>query len=580
MVSVGQLGTPGDSASSGERPSINFYLPVFRSMRTVRFRALVNVSSAVDGNSTVTVSSAGIPRWSTSVGELRKHPQVDIALPLPKLPSHTIDVSIVGAFSHIGDDICSRYDPSSLFMVVKQGAGFVIDYDPEASSIAGFLERFDGNLTIVAPPGSSSERLRSAVQLAYQLRQLYRWRGADIVLRSSIDPKTRNVVLGDFKTDLAVHRNILEVGPKGITLLDRQIDPLLITTAVDASQLGPIGPTTTASSSLSLGDLGLTTETATGSHAVFSMPLNIGRIGGLPKGLRFFASIAHTAIAADERGTVELTMNGALVDSIPLIKERGRQDVVFPIPSDLVASANDVRLTVNYDAKRDCHVGLPNYTTTLDEGAAFRWTGVDHYTLSVGEFFRSAAGRVAVLIADDRQVPYAFSLLATLGQGNANLASVTVLPFDGGIPRGYDAVIVVAPPDRLSGLSLPVVADGRQFTLGRGLPPLTASYDDAFGVLETTRSGDTPVLVASYWKDLDAASGLGDLGYATIADQTDRAFLFRGRQLLYASTGPHVRDLPQEPLLRFALPIAIGFVVLLCAVVFAARRKRLGGRAA
>jgi hypothetical protein len=87
-------------------------------------------------------------------------------------------------------------------------------------------------------------------------------------------------------------------------------------------------------------------------------------------------------------------------------------------------------------------------------------------------------------------------------------------------------------------------------------------------------------LVASYWKDLDAASGLGDLGYATIADQTDRAFLFRGRQLLYASTVPHVRDLPQEPLLRFALPIAIGFVVLLCAVVFAAGRKRLGGRAA
>ena len=158
VITVGQLGTPGDLASTGARPSMNFYLPVFRSVRSVRFRAVINVSSAVDANSTLTLSSGGVPRWSISVGDLRKHPKIDVPLALPVLPSHTIDVSLLGAFAHVHDDICSRYDPASLFMVIKQGAGFVIDSDSEPSSISGFLERFDGDLAVVVPPGTSIQQ--------------------------------------------------------------------------------------------------------------------------------------------------------------------------------------------------------------------------------------------------------------------------------------------------------------------------------------------------------------------------------------------------------------------------------------
>ncbi len=578
MVTVRQLGSPGDPAVRGDRPTLNFYLPVFRSVRAVRFRATLSVSPAVDPNSTITVSSGGTPQWSTSVENIRKHPVIDIPLPLPQSPSRTVDVSIAGAFAHIGDDICSRYDPSSLYLIVKRGAGFVVDSEPLPSTIAGFLEVYSGDVAIVAPPGSSSERLRTAVQLAYQVQQLYRWRGAGVVLRSSVESNARNVVLGDFKTDLAVRGNVLEVGPTGVDLLERQIDPLLITTAVDFAQVAPVAADATQSQ-LSLRDLGLTTETAPGDHVVFSSPLNIGRIGGLPQGLRFVAAIAHTALEGDERGTVELTINGALVDSVPLVTKRGRQDIEFPISSNLVASANDVRLAVNYDAKRDCHVGTPTVTTTLYDDAYFRWDSVVRYTLSVGEFFRSAAGRMAVLIEDDRDIPYAFSLLSTIGSGNPNVTSVTVLPFNGTLPKGYDAVIVVASLNRLSGFALPLVSDGQGFKLGKGAPPLSARYQDAFGILETTRVGDAPVLVASYWKDLDATSGLGDLGYATIADQTDRVFMFRGSDALYASTAPRVRDLPQPILLRAALPITAGVVVLFSGVLFLARRKRTGGRA-
>ncbi|HXP94894.1 MAG TPA: hypothetical protein VN905_15580, partial [Candidatus Binatia bacterium] len=338
MVTVRQLGSPGDPAVRGDRPTLNFYLPIFRSVRAVRFRATLSVSPAIDPNSTITVSSGGTPQWSTSVENIRKHPVIDVPLPLPQLPSRTIDVSIAGAFAHIGDDICSRFDPSSLYLIVKRGSGFVVDSEPVPSTISGFLEVYSGDVAIVVPPGSSFERQRTAVQLAYQLQQLYRWRGAGVVLRSTADPNARNVVLGDFKTDLAVHGNVLEVGPSGVNLLKREIDPLLITTAVDSAEVGPVAAAA-SQSRLSLMDLGLTTETASGDHVVFSAPLNIGRIGGLPQGLRFVASIAHTALEGDERGTVELTINGALVDSVPLVTKRGRQDIEFPISSDLVASA-------------------------------------------------------------------------------------------------------------------------------------------------------------------------------------------------------------------------------------------------
>jgi hypothetical protein len=577
-VTLEQLGTPGDSTSRGARPSLTFYLPVFRSVRSVRFRAIVRISPAVDPHSTLTVSSGGTPQWSTSVESLRKRPVIDIPLPLPDPSVRTLDVSISGAFAHVDDDICSRFDPASLYFVVAQGSGFVVGLQPSTSTISGFLEVYGGDVAIVVPPGSSSERQDAAVRLAYQLEQLFRWRGARVQLRSSIDPKAQNVLLGDFKTDLSARGNVLEVGPKGVDLLRREIDPLLITAVVDAAQSSP-SATATRGSYVSLTDLGLTTETQPGDAAAFSIPFNIGQVGGLPAGLRFVATLAHTALEGDDRATIELKINGALVDSLPLITKRGRQDVDFPIPAELVSSSNDVRLSVNYNTKHDCRAAEPTFTTTLFDDAHFQWDGITQYTPSVGDFFRSAAGRIAVLISDDQLVPYAFSLVATIGSGNANIKTLDVLAYDGTIPKNYDAVIVVAPLDRLSKLVLPLTQRGDGFALGDGAPRIVARYQDPFALLQTTRAGGVPVLVASYWKDASVTAGLGDFGYTQIAGQTDRVFMFRGSDALYASTGPRLRDLPQPLLLRAALPISGGAIAMLCGVIFIARRKRVGGRA-
>jgi hypothetical protein len=382
-------------------------------------------------------------------------------------------------------------------------------------------------------------------------------------------------VLGDFQTDIALRGNSLEVGANGDALLSREIEPLLITTGVDAAKVPPEAVARDGSR-LSLADLGIPAQTQSGGNPSFSIPFNTGLLGGLPNGVGLTVSLAHTALGPVERGSISLFVNGVLVDSVPLNPD-GRQTADFAIPSSLVASANDVRVRVDYDIARDCHTAFPNVTTTLFDDTSFRWSSVSAYTFGVGDFFRAVSGRVAVLVDGDRNVPYAFELLSTLGIGNASITTLDVLPFDGHIPKGYDAAIVVAGLDRFPGWPLPLTSQGAQFTLGDGAPPMSATFTDPFAVLQTARIDGTQTLVASYWKNDAPTVGFPDLGFETLATQTGRAFVFRDGHDLYASTAPRKREVSQPFVARAGIPIAGAVGLLLFLVIMLARRKRTGG---
>jgi len=575
-LSAGQLGVRGDQVSYGARPSISFYLPVFRSARSIRFVATLRVSPAVDPHSTVTVSSGGIPLLTVTVDALRRNPVVAVNVPLPQAPQRIADVTVSGAFSHIDDDVCSRYDPNSLYFVLDRSTSFSVATGPAIATIAGFLETYSGNIAIVVPPNAGLQRRLAAVRLAYVVEQLYRWRHAAAELRTTPDPNARNIFLGDFVTDLAVRGNTLEVGPQGDALLNREIDPLLITSGVDSAQVSA-SAAQRSRSTISLADLGMTAQTQGGTNPSFSLPFNLGFAGGLPNGLRLSVDFAHTALGAAERGTIGVTINGQLVDSVPLTSGSGRQNVDFVIPAESIAAANDVRVRVDYDVPRDCHISPPNLTTTLFDSTHFHWDSVTPYTYSVGDFFRAASGKMAVLVDGEQNVDYAFALLSTLGTGNPEVATVDVLPFDGTVPKGYDTAIVVAGLDRLSGWPLPLATNGNTFTLGDGAPPLQAGFADPFGVLETARVGGTQTLVASYWKDARPTGGLAGIGFDALGAQTGRAFMYRGEEDIYASTAPRPRDVSQPFLVRAVVPVAVLVVGVLVLVIALARRKRSGG---
>ncbi|MBV8151894.1 MAG: cellulose biosynthesis cyclic di-GMP-binding regulatory protein BcsB [Candidatus Eremiobacteraeota bacterium] len=578
-VTLNELGFPGDQTAFGPYSALTFYLPVYRTLRTVHFQARLKLSPLIDAQSQITVTSAKIPLWSASVDYVRKHPFIDVPLPVPAAPESAVEATLRGSFVHVDDTlVCSRFDPSLLFMDVQDGH-YAVDYDPGADgTIAGFLQSYsDRNLNIVVPPGSSFQRQRAALRIVYEIEQLYRWRHGLAALRSSIDPKARNIVFGDYPFDVAAVGDTLEVGPSGDDLLDREIDPLLITSAVQAAKVRAF-PSPPPNGMLSLRDLGLHTQTLVGDGPSFVIPFNLGRVGGLPMGLRLDTSVVHTALASGERGTINLTINDQLVDSFP-IAATGRQRVEFPIAPELVAAANDLRLTVNFDASRDCHVAPPFHQTTLFQNSAFHWNSVTPYTPSVGDFFHAVAGHVAVMLDDERLLPYAFDVLRTLGTGNSLIESIDVIGFTRSIPGKYDSVIAVTSLDRLRSWNLPLASDRQGFVINAGGPEVAAQYRDAFGVLETARVDNRPVMVASYWGDPRATDGFWKFSYRLLSDQTDRVFIFRGDRALYASTVPRPRELPTPFLIRWLWWILVLVVLLALLVVFLARRKRKAGTA-
>ena len=270
-----------------------------RALRAVNFRASLRISPAVDGGSTVTVSSGGTPLFSTTVDAIRKHNLIDLSVPIPDAPARVVDVSISGSFAHTNDERCSRYDPSSLFLIVEKGAAFSVQSDQNASNtIAGFLEYYGGDVAIVVSPDSPIELKRAAVRLAYMVEQLYRWRRASVTLRSAVDPHARNIVLGKFQTDLTVRDNVLSKGPNGVDLLTCQIDPLLITSSVDSSR-SPAPDFRRAS--VSLADLGMAQNTQGGSNPAFSLLFNVRHVGELPIGCTLCFDRAHRASTATPR---------------------------------------------------------------------------------------------------------------------------------------------------------------------------------------------------------------------------------------------------------------------------------------
>jgi Bacterial cellulose synthase subunit len=574
-IDVGRLGVPGDQVSYGPRPVLSFYLPVYKSARAIHFVARLRVSPAVDPRSTVSITSDGVPQWTGTAAALRRNPVVEVTIPLPPAPRQVVEVGVTGSLARLDDDVCSRYDPNSLYLVASDLSQFVITTGASTPTIAGFFENYGGLIAIVVPPSAMPARRLAAVRLAYEIEQIARWRHARVELRSTPDPGAPNIVLGDFQTDIALRGSALEVGPNGDALLSRAIEPLLITSAVDAAKVA--NETLARSDSrLSLADLGIPAQTQSGGNPSFSIPFNTGLLGGLPNGVGLTVSLAHTALGPVERGSISLFVNGVLVDSVPL-SAGGRQTADFAIPSALVASANDVRVRVDYNIARDCHTSFPNVTTTLFDDTSFRWSSVSAYTFGVGDFFRAASGRVAVLVDGDRNVPYAFELLSALGMGNASITSLDVLPFDGHIPKGYDAAIVVAGLDRFSGWPLPVTPQGARFALGDGAPPISATFADAFAILQTARIDGTQTLVASYWKDDAPTAGFADFGFETLAAQTGRAFVFRDGQDIYASTAPRKREVSQPFVARAGIPIGGAVVLLLVLVIVLARRKRTGG---
>ncbi|MDQ2680142.1 MAG: cellulose biosynthesis cyclic di-GMP-binding regulatory protein BcsB [Candidatus Eremiobacteraeota bacterium] len=578
-IGLSDLGYQQDAVLKGAQPEFELYLPNYRTLRAARLHLALEVSPIADRRSTVTVSVNERPVYVAALAKLGYKPTIDIPIPLPAGTRTALQIS-VSANLQAEPVHCQPPDTQALWMIVKHASSLQLAVAGVSNTpyISEFLDDYRGRVTIVAPQNLPQDQRFAAIRLAYYIHQAVRWRRIQVALTDKPVPGTRNIIIGGTAKDLEVRGGALHVSIGGSSVLDGQIRNLLISTYIgqvkSPSVLPPINHSAT------LDDLGIPTTTRTGmTDLTFPMPLSLATIGGAPENLRFHANLTHTPLVSGDRAFIKLFVNNTLVNSFNLGRAGGEEDFDAPINPGVIRATNDVRAEVAYfPARGDCS-GIPaTMAASLLGSSYFSWDRLVQQAPAVGDFYNGANGRVAVLVDGQPMVPYAFALMNSLGAVNSGITSLDVLPFDGRIPAGYDYAIVVAAPDRLGQLALPLKPNGSAFDI---LDPRTqqpiyeAHYGDSFGVLETTQTG-TPALVATYWKNPAELNGLNRIEPNQLAAQRDELFLFNRAQAAYASTTErHARAIGPDRIHDALMPVLVVFgILVLIGLVLVARQAK------
>lgn len=580
-IPFSELGFGSDESILGPNPKFSLFVPVYPQLRSVHVRIPVTISPLVDRRSTVTLAVNEQPVYTATVASLGKRSIIDRVIPVPAGTRGDMNISLTGRFFRPGD-VCYDLESGDFWMRVAHSGAINVQTAPLGRKpfVRDFLRDYGGRIAIVMPAQMDTTQKYSVLRLAYALHQVNRWRHTAVVLSSGYDRSARNIVVGNFSKALEVRGNDLYVNQDGISALGHQLDDLFITNSVSASSYNAAAAAPFRTRTFD--DLGLGSQSQTGiGEMPFMIPLAVSQIGGLPSNLRLHIALTHTPLVPEDRAYLKVMMNSTLVRSFEFRQEGGEEDFDVPLDDDVLRSTNDLRIIPTYFNKRGaCKGAYPKMTVSLLPSSNFSWDSVRQATPTVGDFYASASGRVVALVSDPSLAPYAFSVLSSLGTVNSAIKQLDVAPFKGSIPAGYDYAIVIAAPDKLAGVGVPLNSDGKAFTIdaqgGDGNPKALyrAQYSQAFGVLEVAKT--MPVLVATYWKDAAATRGLDQIAPAELAAQTDDIFLFDQEMATYSSTTPHPHAIAKLDPIRQAMVPIIGLflIALLALIAFAARRAR------
>lgn len=578
-IPFGELGYGNDVSLVGPNPKFTLYVPVYPQLKSVAVRIPVTFSPLIDRRSTLTLTVNERPVWTATVGALGKNPVISDEIAVPDGPRSAMEIALIGHFFRPGD-ICYDLGVNDFWMNVSHAGLLLAVTNPVRHKpfIRDFLRDYNGRIAVVMPSNMSRDRQYSILRLAYYLHQVNRWRHTAVILSRHIDSRSRNIVFGNFNKALEVRDSNLYVNQDGISTLQHQLDEIFITDAVQSAQYDQSASPEVLRKSFD--DLGIGTQTQSGvGDLPFLIPLGLNQLGGTPSNLQLHVSLTHTPLLPEDRGLIKILMNNTLVRSFEFRSDGGQEDFDVPLGDDVLRASNDLRIVPSFFSKRGaCKGSTPQMTVSLLSSSSLAWDGVSRAPQSVGDFYNMASGRVVALVSDPSLVPYAFSVLDSLGTINSSIKQLDVKPFDGTIPDGYDYAVVVSRPSDLSKLNVPLDPNGTAFSIrsnaGSGDSIYKAQYSQPFGVLEVAK--DAPALVATFWKDSAAMRGLERIAPAELAAQTDDVFIFNQETAQYSSMTPRPHAIPTGDALRKAmLPILGAFVLaLLALIVFTARRAR------
>ncbi len=525
-VSFADLGYLHGTTTYGPNPHVALRLPLYPGTRDAELIANVTLSPIADARSTVVLTIDGHPVASRTEGQLRNDPTLTADLPLASVHKRFIDVAI-DAYMSNGGTVCTGPDPHAMWLRIDPTSMLKFTRDPQPATVATFFDDYRGRFDVSVAGNALPSTRALGITMAYWLHQINRWRyvTAHFGTRDSAPHKT--IVVGDFLDALSVSGDTLRVSPAGIQLLAARASDLMISSN---AKIGTLTQYPQEFHHISFQDMGVPTESIYDA-GLYDVPIRftLGEIGGMPNDLHFIMDLTHSSFPSQDRASVDLTLNGFVVNSFPLDPKAREESFDAPIDDRFIRASNDVRVTVNYlPGRQTCESGRPGLLLTMMPDSGLQWRAVQHTAPSISDFFNNASGRVVVLYTDGHALAAASDLLDRIGSMNDSIAWIDVRPYTGTIPDGYDYAVVVGARSRPGSYSSYIDPSKQTFAL-RTLTNrvvFRAQLNESYGVLETIDANKTPTLLFTYIGNPNIMNGLAAIDREELAEAQADVFVY------------------------------------------------------
>ena len=559
----------------GSEPAFTLYVPVFRAAHRFDVSAVVRLPANVSPRARIELLAAGRPLASELAGNRRR---IDLKASLPAPPDRTsLDITIRARLA-LDEQHCERSEARSLYLFVAPETKVVVAEGTEPpATVAGFFESYAGRFAVVADPKATASFKRRRLALAYGIHRVVRWRTPEISLTQQPAADARKIVVGDYGDDLRVRGGELFASPAGIDAIAAGRARLVIGSAAErAEELATPDPRRL----LTLDALGIGTRTATGTGTLaFPVDTTLSIYRGRPSALHFIAELTHTAIEPGDHARLDVWAGATVINSFTLSRTGGRERFDVPIDDRFLRAAQNLNLRIDYLPHGQVCAGTATaLTASLLGSSHFVWSGTQDVAPSVGDFFDTAYGTLAVGLQDDSFAPATFALLDRLGRLNPRVSRVVVGTLAESEPAKADVSIEAGGVQDL-GKRLPLAlsenSDGYAVTDGGGTIVFHAAGADSFGLLQTFATAP-PKLALTYAGDAAVLAGLDSVPLAAFTEAGNDVLVFTATRVAYTRTNElaRARTLP-APFLARVWPLFLAAAVALVALlVLVARRAR------
>ncbi|MBV8636504.1 MAG: cellulose biosynthesis cyclic di-GMP-binding regulatory protein BcsB [Candidatus Eremiobacteraeota bacterium] len=525
-VSFSDLGYLHGTTTYGPNPHVALRLPIYPGTRSAQLLARVTLSPIADSRSSVVLTIDGHPVATTSAAQLRRDPMLTAQLPLSSVHKHFIDVAL-DAYLSDGGSVCTGPDPHAMWVRIDPSSMLKFTRDPQPPTVATFFDDYRGRFDVSIARNASPSTRALGITMAYWLHQINRWRYVTAHFGTRDPIAHKNIVVGDFIDALSVSGDTMRVSPSGIQLLAARASDLMISST---ARIGTLTQYPQEFHHISFQDIGVLTETINDS-GLYEVPIRftLGEIGGMPNDLHLVMDLTHSSFPTEDRASIDLTLNGFMVNSFPLDARAREESFDAPIDDRFIRASNDVRVTVNYlPGRRTCESGHPGMLLTVMPDSGLQWRAVQHVAPSVSDFFNNASGRVIVLYTDAQALAAASNILDRLGSMNDSVAWIDVRPYTGTIPEGYDYAVVVGARSRPGSYSSYIDPSKQTFALRtlNNRVVFRAQLNESYGILETVDANKTPTLLFTYIGNPNIMNGLAAIDREELAEAQADVFVY------------------------------------------------------